>query len=271
MSGYDLYVFCLCLIVFILLTGLFSAMLYYIVKTTVKSIKHGLEDERIKKEYEKEKSNNPVIALISKILCAVVLAFLFAAFFVSVKIHISDNKIVGDVPVPKVVLSSSMAYANPQNTYLAENNLNDQFGQFDLIITRKLPGEFELELYDIVVYEYQDQLIVHRIIGIEEPNGKHPGQRHFLMRGDSVWYSDDYPVTYDQMKAVYRGEKIPYVGSFFAFMQSPAGYLCILLVVFAVVATPVVEKKFWYAKVERLTEIGYIETDKTQKESAEVE
>ena len=91
------------------------------------------------------------------------------------------------------------------------------------------------------------------------------------MRGDSVWYSDDYPVTYDQMKAVYRGEKIPYVGSFFAFMQSPAGYLCILLVVFAVVATPVVEKKFWYAKVERLTEIGYIETDKTQKESAEVE
>ena len=47
MSGYELYVFILCLVVFVLLTGLFSAMLYYIVKTTLKTIRHGLEDERI--------------------------------------------------------------------------------------------------------------------------------------------------------------------------------------------------------------------------------
>ena len=54
MTGLERYVFFLCLIVFALLTGLFIAMLSYIVKTTLKTIRHGLEDERIKKEYEKQ-------------------------------------------------------------------------------------------------------------------------------------------------------------------------------------------------------------------------
>ena len=33
------------------------------------------------------------------------------------------------------------------------------------------------------------------------------------------------------------------LGSFFMFMQSPAGWLCILLILFAMVATPIAEKK----------------------------
>jgi hypothetical protein len=163
-----------------------------------------------------------------------------------------------------------MSFKNDKNTYLNENGLDDQFDRFDLIFTRQLPGEFELELYDVVVYDYHGTLIIHRIIDIEEPNEKHPDHRQFLLRGDAAWYSDDYPVTYEQMLAIYRGEKIPYVGSFFAFMQSPAGYLCILLVVFAMIATPIVEKKFRIAKIERLKQIGYIQED-DQKEPLGVE
>ena len=270
MSGYELYVFILCLVVFVLLTGLFSAMLYYIVKTTLKTIQHGLEDERIIKEYEKQNRENPLAQLVCKCVCAVVLAVLFVAFCLSVGIQLADERVAGDMPLPKVVLSSSMSFKNDKNTYLDENGLNDQFDRFDLIFTRQLPGEFELELYDIVVYDYHGTLIIHRIIDIEEPNEKHPDHRQFLLRGDAAWYSDDYPVTYEQMLAIYRGEKIPYVGSFFAFMQSPAGYLCILLVVFAMIATPIVEKKFWIAKIERLKQIGYIQED-DQKEHLGVE
>jgi hypothetical protein len=45
------------------------------------------------------------------------------------------------------------------------------------------------------------------------------------------------------MQGIYHGERIPYVGSFILFMQSPAGWLCILLVVFAMICTPILEKK----------------------------
>ena len=54
----------------------------------------------------------------------------------------------------------------------------------------------ELELFDIVVYEYEDILIVHRIIGIEEPNEKYPDSRLFMLQGDANEYPDNMSVSY---------------------------------------------------------------------------
>ena len=53
MSQYDIYVLFLCLIVFVLLAGLSAVLLTYIVKLTLRLIRHGAEDEKIITEYEK--------------------------------------------------------------------------------------------------------------------------------------------------------------------------------------------------------------------------
>ena len=66
-----------------------------------------------------------------------------------------------------------MSTKNEKNEYLFENDLNDQFDMFDIVITQPLPDEEELQLYDIVVYERDDMLVIHRIVEIEEPNEKH--------------------------------------------------------------------------------------------------
>lgn len=258
MSGYDIYVFFLCLIVFTELTLLFGVMVRYIIKQALKAIAHGLEDERIKTEYEKEMRVSPIRKKVDRIVTIVLLVVVFSLFATSIGVHLTQNNAAGSLPVPKVVLSASMEYKHERNLYLEENGLDDQIGMFDLIVTHKLPGEFELDLYDIVVYEYRGDLIIHRIVGIEEPNESHPDVRHFLLKGDAVPFNDEFPVLYEQMRGIYRGQRIPFVGSFFAFMQSPAGYLCILLVIFAVVTTPIAEKKLWEAKVARLKQIGAI-------------
>ncbi len=145
-----------------------------------------------------------------------------------------------------------MQTKNEKNRYLFENHLDNQFATFDLIITRKLPAESELKLYDIVVYEKDGLLLVHRIVGIEEPNEKHPDERYFLLQGDAVSTPDVFPVKYSQMRGIYRNERIPFLGSFVWFMQSPAGYLCILLVVFAIICSPLMDKKVEKARAERL-------------------
>lgn len=269
MTGYDLYILFLCLIVFTLLTALFSVMLSYIIRMTIKTIKHGLEDERITIEYKKAKKSNPVGDIVIKIVTTIMLVIIFLAFCFSVYVQFCNNRVTGNVPVPKVVLSDSMSYKNKANTYLKENQLDNQFETFDLIFVEKLPDEFELELFDIVVYEHQDDLIIHRIVDIEEPNEEHPDNRHFLLQGDASQFSDEYPVLYEQMRAIYKGKHIKFVGSFFAFMQSPAGYLCILLIIFAVIATPIAEKKLLQAKMQRLAEIGVIESDKNDTSKAE--
>ena len=150
-----------------------------------------------------------------------------------------------------------MSEKHGANRYLHDNGINDHLQMYDLIVTSELPAENELSLYDVVIYEKNGEWIIHRIVGIEEPNEKHPDQRYFTLQGDAVKYKDEFPVTYDQMRAIWNGTRIPFVGSFIMFMQSPAGWLCILLCVFAMIATPLVEKKIQREKQIRLQILRY--------------
>jgi hypothetical protein len=65
------------------------------------------------------------------------------------------------------------------------------------------------------------------------------------------------------MKGIYRGERIPMVGSFIVFMQSPAGILCMLLVIFGFIIMPIIEKKIERERNIRLMAIGFYGTEQT--------
>ena len=196
--------------------------------------------------------------MVSTFVTLVILGAVLAAFSISVYLQVTEKTHVAGIPMPKVVMSPSMEKVHDNNTYVEKNGLTDQIAMFDLIFVQEMPDEFDLKLYDIVVYEDSEgNMIIHRIIQIYEPSSDNPDQRGFVLRGDANLHSDERVVTYDQMRGIYKGERIPYVGSFFAFMQSPAGYLCILLIIIAVIATPIMEKKLWEAKVARLKTIGF--------------
>lgn len=255
MTPFEMYSLVVCLIVYVLLVAVGALLVVTIYKQSIKLIKSGADDEILTKEYEKQKSKKKsgcaLDCVVSGLLCLVLLvAFAFSAY-----VSLSEDAYFEEIPTFKVVNSSSMAKKNEKNTYLFENNLNNQFATFDMILTYKLPKEEDIQLYDIVVYEIDDILVVHRIVGIEEPNERHPDERYFLCQGDAISQADRFPVKYSQMRAIYRDEKIPFVGSFVAFMQSPAGYICILLVVFAMICTPLMENKLEKEKRERLAKI----------------
>ena len=258
MTGYDMYVFILCFIVFAVLTALFSYMIWLILRMNLKLIKHGLADEEITKEYEKERNASPVIDWLCKGLSLLLCLVFGAAFVFSLWMNATEDRPANGIPSIKVVKSDSMATKHEVNTYLVEHDLNDQLQVFDVVVCNHLPPEEELELYDIVVYKQNDLHVIHRIVGIEEPNEEHPNERHFLIKGDANKYADEFPVLYSQMQGIYEGFRIPFVGSFVMFMQSPAGWLVILLVIFAMVATPLVEKQMLQARTERLISIGVI-------------
>ena len=222
-------------------------------------IKHGVDDEKLIEEYNKPVQSamqKTVAKIASWILCGV----LFVFFIFSIGLHFSEDTYNSKMQL-KVVASSSMSYKNEKNTYLFANNLNNQLNTFDLIITRPKPDEFELKLYDIIVYEYDGVHIIHRIVGIEEPNNLHPNQRLFITQGDAVGARDRDPVTYEQIKAIYQNERIQFVGSFVFFMRSPAGWLCILLILLTMVTTPIVERQLDEAMLKRLHEIGIVSED----------
>ena len=255
MTDYEIYVFFLCLIVFVLLTALSVVCLTIITRLSLRLINHGVEDEKILEEHRKKQNKKSkgcfgkvVDYTVSGVVCLTFIILLVGALV----IRCTENSCCGMLPTYRVVKTGSMAQKNSKNEYLFENNLDDQIQTFDLIRTEQLPDEMELELYDIVVYETDGMLIVHRIVEIEEPNGQHPDCRHFRLQGDAVDAADRFPVLYEQMKAIYRGEKTPYIGSFILFMQSPAGWLCTLLIIIAMIASPILDKKLETARKKRL-------------------
>ena len=206
-------------------------------------IRFGHRDEAIKKQLNKKKKESRVLLWTSRVIALLFCVIFVGMFSFSLYIRVNDDRPANGVPSIKVVKSESMAEKNAANKYLFENDLNDQLQMFDIVICRHLPSENELELYDVVVYKQDDIYVIHRIVGIEEPNEQHPNERHFLLQGDAVERPDKFPVLYSQMQGIYEGSRIPFVGSFVLFLQSPAGWLCVLLVIFAMIATPVVEKK----------------------------
>jgi hypothetical protein len=254
MTNYDTYGLILCTIVLVLLTTLSIVCLWTITSLTVRLIRSGEDDDKILDEY-----NSHIRRILGKILKCfdyiftgiVCLAFTLA-FVCAVYLNINADAFNSDIPVYRVVQTGSMATKHEKNGYLVKNDLNDQIQIFDLIKTEKLPDEMDLELYDIVVYEIDGILIVHRIVGIEEPNEKHPDCRYFLLQGDAVESADRFPVLYEQMRAIYTGERIPYIGSFIMFLQSPAGWMCMALVVIAIFAAPLLDNYIKREKEKRI-------------------
>ena len=254
MTPYEQYIFIVCMIVYVVLTVLFTTLIVYILRLSVKLIRNGLEDSKILDEYEKEcrrENGSRIGETIERVFTTLMCLAMFCVFGFSIYTQfVADNKT--EIPTYRVVLSDSMSKKYDQNKYLFDNDLDDQFQRFDLVLTRQLPAEEDLKLYDIVVYEVEGELVIHRIVGIEEPNEKHPDERHFRLQGDNVHVADKYPVKYSQMKAIYQGERIPHVGSFIAFLQSPAGYMCLILVFLGVLLIPMLEKKLEKEQRSRL-------------------
>ncbi len=245
MSEFEIYTLILCLIVFVLLVGVFSYFVTIIVKQTLRQIRAGLEDEEIIKEFNtvSEKKQGKFAKILDGIVNGLLCVFFAAVFISSLYINCTQDVYMNNVPTYRVVLTSSMETKNEKNKYLFDNQLDNQIAAFDLIATYKLPKEEDLKIYDIIIYEMDGILVVHRIVNIEEPNDSHPNERYFLVQGDAVGQPDRFPVLYSQMKGIYRNEKIPFVGSFVLFMQSPAGWLCMILVAFVMICTPILEKK----------------------------
>lgn len=241
-----------------MLVSVSAIMLTTIIKMYLVLIRSGHEDEELIKEYHSSISRKAKhLPLINRIIEIFLYLFLIVIMVITLYVNVNIESYFTHIPTPRTVLSDSMSRKDTNSQYLFKNELNNQFQKFDMIFTYALPDEYELQLYDIAVYERDGILVIHRIVGIEEPNEDHPDKRYFRFQGDAVGQPDSYPVLYSQMKGIYRNQRIPFLGSFMSFMQTPAGWLCLVLIVASAILTPIIEKILGKAKRERLAAIGF--------------
>ena len=270
LSVTDIYIFGLCFVVFTALTVLLAVLIVTMLRYYVRLVRLGAEDEKIRQEYDNRHKHSKFLNALGNIINILVFVVLLTAFGCSVAVKICERNNCNaiDTGALRVVRSNSMSKAYEKNEYLFENGLEgdaEHFSLFDIIYTESMPPEKELKLYDVVVYQMDEYWIIHRIVKIEEPNEKHPDETYYYFRGDYNNMTDPKPVTYSQMRGIWHGQKVEQVGSFVLFMRSPAGILCIILMMFAVFVVPFVIKKIENERKERyrmLTGVDLFEEEK---------
>ncbi len=252
MTEFEIFSLGICLFVFVLLGGAFTFLVYCLVKMRLLLVEYGEYDVEIAREYIREDFHNTKVWKTVAFVANIVLCAIFVAIFVfSLFVNTREDSFSDTFPTLRVVLSSSMSEKHENNTYLDANGLDDQFSAYDLILTYKIPDEYDIKLFDVVVYEVDGTLVVHRVVGIEEPDPTHPDCRYFTLQGDANGGIDRFPVLYSQMRGIYRGEKVKFVGSIVKFFQSPAGWLCIALLIASAVFGPFIDKYVYEKERER--------------------
>ncbi len=241
MVRYDNYIFILCLVVFVALTAFFCHIDNLYSEVEYNTHKRRSCRWRDKKQLEKETKNSLFSVHLKKIISITLLVFAITVFFFSLDVKINEKEPV-ERNVIKVVKSPSMSKKDEFNKYLVENDLNDQIQMFDLIrfsrYRKRANLSFTISWYTKWMVKWS--FIVLSILKNRTENIRNGNS---FLRGDANRYSDKFPVLYSQMRGIYTGKKVPYIGSFVVFMNSPAGLLCILLVVVVCIAYPLIEKK----------------------------
>lgn len=118
-----------------------------------------------------------------------------------------------------VVASGSMSKKHPDNDYLFENHLDDQFPTFSIIVIEKVDPD-DLRQFDTIVYkDNHNTNIIHRIRRIEISDSG----RQFITRGDANNENDTFIPKDKDVQGRYTGVYVPVLGAFVLFVQSPLG------------------------------------------------
>lgn len=164
--------------------------------------------------------------------------------------RISGNIMIGDNAV-MVVASGSMSEKHETATYLKQYNLNNQFSKYDIIVLNKVSNSNQLKLYDVISFKNNKGVnIIHRIIGFD-------GTR-YITRGDANPDQDSYMPTFSDVIGKYSNKKIPAVGVFIMFLQSYAGIITVVSVVYTLFMLDYYNKKLANATEEREEILGQV-------------
>lgn len=136
-------------VVFTLLFGAYT-------KITVEQYNAGrfdvdIIDEFAKADSEKKIRRKQIISSIKRVVGSVVFAIIAIFLIIGIVNRISGNATAVGNKMLMVVASGSMEKKHEDNKYLEENNLNDQFPTYSVIVLQKVKNADELKKYDVLL------------------------------------------------------------------------------------------------------------------------
>lgn len=252
----SLVVTLVCVISFSVVFTILFRNYYY---TNIENVKTGREDADLIEQavYQQKEANNKTKRGLKKALRIteyVIMGAISAFFVFSMYCRFSNNILMFGKASFIVIATDSMSLKNSNNTYLVDEELDNQFNAHDIIGLAPYDSEDDVKLYDVIAYKSRSEtVVVHRIRVIETLAD---GTKAYHTRGDKNSIDDDNNLyegylTYDDIIGYYTGHKVPDLGIFIIFVQSNAGIITIVSIVYCLLMYDRLSNKYSKAVDER--------------------
>ena len=223
----------------------------------IKSGKRDIEiiDEVIRNRDQKVIKRKKILKVVKTVIYYVALAIVVPLFLFSLYSKIVNNVLMIGGRNLMVVASPSMSVINESNKYVNENNLTDQFDQYDIIYLEKIVDPSMLSKYDVICFKNDKDInIIHRIREIKVIDG----ELRYVTRGDANKSDDSYSPKFEDVVGRYTGKKINGIGIFIIFLQSGAGIITIISLVYCLIMIDRNAEKINKVQRERAKKLGKV-------------
>lgn len=249
------------IIIALFVGGTMAAILLYGAKQRNRLAEIGDTDEELIKEYISEHRHKPLqIAL--KGIEVIIAIGLISLFIAATVVKANGNRFAINGQEVYVVRSGSMSKLNPKNPdYDFVKTFNNRFDVYDMVFIKEKPAETDFHIGQIIVYKSGTQNIIHRLVQINPPSPVTEYKYTYICSGDANSFRDGH-ITYDDIIGVYTDHKIPFVGVFVLWLQSPLGYVVVGIILVYGVYSTYLENSLDNVRNKRLVEIGYLKRRK---------
>lgn len=207
-----------------------------------------LIDEYIYNSQKKIERRREIMGKVKSIAFYTLLAFLVPVFIFAMISKFNNSVVMFGGKSLMVVASGSMSQRNEANTYLDSEGLYNQFDTYDIIVLKKVKSDREINKYDVIAFVNDEGTnVIHRIKGFK-------GNK-YVTRGDSNNADDKYNPSFEDVIGVYTGQKIPLVGIFVLFFQSPSGVVTVGALIFCLIMMDKQNKRIKEMQSERLKKL----------------
>ena len=184
-------------------------------------------------------ASNKIVSAIGLVLCIIFGSLLICNLTIIIKGTLYPERPPSVLGVtPMVVLSGSMS-----------GEAKDHIEVGDLIFVGQAEPQ-ELEVGNVIAYMEGEVVVTHRIIGIEPGED---GKLLFYTKGDANNTEDLHPVTEDNLVGIDRW-RIPVVGDFALFLQTPLGMVLFIGVpMLAFIMYDILRRRHYAEKEEKRT------------------
>lgn len=136
--------------------------------------------------------------------------------------------------IPIIILNVIMivrSYTDPDHIPFAlgyspvivlSGSMSPTFEAGDMILLRKVDTD-ELKVGDVICFTEEETVVTHRIMEIQATEDD--GTPVYITKGDANNVEDLVPIFPEQVQGIYTGTRLPGVGNFAYFLQTPQGML----------------------------------------------